>query len=300
MISISIVFPIFNGLSYTRNCLFDIYNNIKAISKDESQLSVVIVDDGSTDGSFEWIQKNYPQVYLLKGDGNLWWSGEINKAVHYAIEQLNIDYLLWWNNDIIADKDYFINLLDALKNNEPNIIIGSKIYLDQNRNIIWSMGGIFNPYTGEKRMIGTNQEDSADYKQPVECDWLTGMGTISHRSVYEKVGMLNEKDFPQYHGDNDFTFRAKLKGFKITVNPNLKLYNDTSHSGLKHDDSFKNLINSMVSIRSSYNFKKDFKFYRLYSKSIRAYIPLFKRYFKYVGGFFKWKILYSLGYRRKQ
>ncbi|OQX72525.1 MAG: hypothetical protein B6D61_13620 [Bacteroidetes bacterium 4484_249] len=298
MLNIAIVFPIFNGLSYTKDCLKSLYDIFNKIDKNKTAFSVVIVDDASTDGSYEWIKNNFPDVKLLQGDGNLWWSGGINMAIDFAIKQLKTDYLLWWNNDIIPDDEYFVNLVKVIEENDINTIIGSKIYLAQNNNIVWSMGGIFNAHTGYKDMVGTEQKDNNTLQKIIECDWLTGMGTITHKSVYEKIGMINAKLFPQYHGDSDFTYRAKLNGYKIIADPSLKIYNDTRSSGLKHDESLKNLFKSLFSIRSSYNIKKEYKFYKLYSKSYKAYFPLIKKYLKYLGGFFKWKILGLLGYKR--
>ncbi|MCD4791107.1 MAG: hypothetical protein K8R37_14020, partial [Bacteroidales bacterium] len=141
--------------------------------------------------------------------------------------------------------------------------------------------------------------DGDNFRQIVECDWLTGMGTITHKSVYNKIGMLDEKNFPQYYGDSDFIYRAKLNGYTIIVNPKLKIYNDTRSSGLKHDESFKKLIKSLFTVKSSFNIKKEYKFYKRYSKSYRAYLVLLYKYFKYVGGFLKWKILGLIGIKRK-
>ncbi len=185
--------------------------------------------------------------------------------------QLDSDYIVWWNNDIIASNDYFKNLIDIVSGLEEDCIIGSKINLAQNKNVVWSMGGLFDPNTGEKSMIGSEMEDKGEYDKVLECDWLPGMGTVTHKSVYKKIGMLDAVNFPQYHGDSDFTFRAKTKGYKVLVHPNLQIYNDTRHSGLKHDESLKRLVNSLFSIRSNFNIRKDFKFYSKHSKSLKAY-----------------------------
>lgn len=297
MLKLSIVFPVFNGLDYTKKCLNSLFDDIDKVNQDV-QFSIVVVDDGSTDNSSEWIKNNFPQVHLLQGDGNLWWSGGVNMGVQYAIEQLNTDYIIWWNNDIISDKMYFRNLVQILKNNDVNTIIGSKIYLANQNDVIWSMGGTFDPVTGFKSMVGSGMPDSDNYQKEIEVDWLPGMGTVTHQSVYKKIGMLDDENFPQYHGDSDFTFRAKQNGYKIVVNPLLKIYNDNSHSGLIHRESFRGLVNSLFSIRSNYNIIKDIKFYNRYSKSIRAYNILINRYFKYIGGFIKWKLLGIFGVKK--
>ncbi len=298
MLNISIILPVFNGLRYTKQCLESLFDRHR-IEQLEANIYIIIVDDGSTDGSFEWINENYSQVKLLKGNGNLWWSGGVNLAVEYAVNQLNTDYILWWNNDIVASAKYFENLIAVLNQNDENTIVGSKINLAQKKDIVWSMGGLFNPYSGKKSMIGSEKKDGDEYDKIVECDWLPGMGTITHKTVYEKIGMLDEKNFPQYHGDSDFTFRAKTNGFKIIVHPNLKIYNDTRHSGLKHDESFRRLAQSLFSIKSNFNIKRDFIFYRKHSKSMKAYLVVVNKYFKYIGGFIKWKALGLFGSKRK-
>ena len=297
MIKLSIVLPIFNGLDYTKVCLKSLYSLIDFKTNDIT-FSIVIVDDGSTDGSAKWIKVNYPQVHLLSGNGRLWWSGGINMAIQYAIEQLNSDYFLWWNNDIEAEEMYFQNLLQIIKNNDTNTIIGSKIYLASQKNIIWSMGGFFNPVSGRKSMKGSNIPDNENLQNEIEADWLPGMGTVTHQSIYEKIGMLDEENFPQYHGDSDFTLRAKLNGCKIVVYPSLKIYNDNTHSGLTHQESLTGLLKSLFSIKSNYYIKKDLKFYNRYSRSYRAYFVLFSKYYKYIGGFLKWKFLGVFGVKK--
>jgi len=299
MLSLAIVYPVFNGLQYTQNGLHSLFS-LQKIDTQNAKIHVVIVDDGSTDGTYEWIKNNYPQVHLLKGKGNLWWSGGINMAVRYAIDQLECDYIVWWNNDILAKADYFSVLITLLKHDDINTIIGSKIYHAHLKNTIWSMGGLFDPKSGRKSMIGSAETDSLMYEEITECDWLPGMGTITHKSVYERIGMLDAENFPQYHGDSDFTFRAKKVGYKIIVNPALKIFNDTLHSGIRHRESSRRLIQSLFSIKSNYNIGKDYLFYKKHSESILAYSILIVKYSKYIGGFFKWKWLGMIGIKRNR
>jgi GT2 family glycosyltransferase len=159
------------------------------------------------------------------------------------------------------------------------------------------MGGTFDVNTGFKSLIGTAEADNTKYESIIDCDWLPGMGTITHKSVYEKIGWLDEKNFPQYHGDSDFTLRAKKNGFRIIVDPSLKIYNDTRHSGIRHNNNFSKLVQSLFSIKSNYNIKKDFLFYKKHCISMKAYRILFTKYFRYIGGFLKWKTLRLFGYK---
>ncbi|HEY4788240.1 MAG TPA: hypothetical protein VIH57_19440, partial [Bacteroidales bacterium] len=115
------------------------------------------------------------------------------------------------------------------------------------------------------------------------------MGTVVHKSVIEKIGYWDQENFPQYHGDSDFTFRAKKEGFKLIVYPSLKIFNDITHTGVYHNRTFKSLKNSLKSIKSDFNLSKDILFYRKHSTCFIAYWSLFVKYFRYIGGFIKQK-----------
>ncbi|GAB4311626.1 MAG: hypothetical protein Kow00127_01650 [Bacteroidales bacterium] len=295
---IAVVFPVFNGLKYTRNCLATLFERFTAVDSREAEFKVVVVDDGSTDGTSEFIKDQYPEVVLLQGDGNLWWSGGMNLGIEHAIAVLKADFLVWWNNDIIPADDYFIRLTERLKAIPQKTIYGSKIYMDSNFDTVWSMGGIFDVRSGYKEMIGSGMPDGSEFQKPRQCQWLTGMGTITPVAVYNEIGLLDEKRFPQYHGDADFTLRAWKAGYTIEALPDLKIYNDTRNSGLRHNDSWKGLWDSLFSIRSNFNIRKDFMFYRKHIETPVAYKVVINKYFRYIGGFIKWKILSLIGKER--
>ena len=160
------------------------------------------------------------------------------------------------------------------------------------------MGGKFNQDNGRKYLIGFDTIDSKKYSNVISADWLPGMGTLLHRTVIDTIGFWDNTAFPQYHGDSDFTLRAKLAGFKIRIYPQLRIWNNKEQSGIIHNGKIKLLFRSFVDIKSNFNIRKDFLFYRKYSSSIKAYIPLLNKYYKYIGGFIKWKILNILGIRK--
>jgi GT2 family glycosyltransferase len=294
---ISIIMPVFNGISFTQVCLRSIFTLISSPEISDADFKVIVIDDGSTDGTAGWISQHYPQVHILRGDGNLWWSGGINMGVTYAVNELNSDWLLWWNNDIKAADDFFIQLVKLTGDNDGNILMGSKVFI-LDKNLIWGMGGKFDPVKGSRYMYGGLQKDGDAYSKPFEVDWLPGMGTVIHRKVFEAIGLVDNINFPQYHGDSDFTYRAKKAGFKLVAFPELVIYNDNTNTGLSHRGSFRNLYKSLTSIKSNFNIKKEFIFYRKHAESPVAYFYMLKRNFRYIGGFYKWKILGYLGIQK--
>jgi len=297
--NIALLIPVHNGIGFTSDCLKGLYSIFENSVGTEAVYQIIVIDDGSNDGTEDWIKTNYPQTIILKGDGNLWWSGGINEGMKYALNTLKSDYLLWWNNDITPATDYFSNLGQIISTDKP-FVAGSKIYYAHDPQIVWSMGGIFDTKNGRKHMTGMNEHDNDTFNVIHEADWLPGMGTILHRSVIEKIGMLNDKDFPQYHGDSDYTLRARLAGYKIKVYPQLRIWNDKSNSGLLHRNNFKLLLKSLSDVKSNYHFGKDLLFYRMYATSPLAYQTLAIKYCLYIGGFIKWKLLSLSGFKKKE
>lgn len=291
MQKLAILNPVYNGLDYTKKSLANLEDAVgQSQWKLNEDVFIIIIDDGSTDGTAEWIRKNHPEVTICAGDGNLWWSGAINLGAEFALNRLNCSYILLWNNDIHAECNYFANLYELVNSPDAPLLFGSKIYIEANKTV-WFMGGIFNPKTGKIKMIGYGEPDNETYNRTTECDWLTGMGTIVHKSIIEKIGFWNDKDFPQYHGDSDFTYRAKKAGFIPYVYPQLKITNDINNSGLPHNLTWKRLRASLTSIKSYFNIKKDILFYSTHSTRFYAYMPIVKKYLLYFGGFIKHKYL---------
>ncbi|MBN1950893.1 MAG: glycosyltransferase family 2 protein [Bacteroidales bacterium] len=289
MTKIAILIPVFNHLDYTKACLNNLDNMLVKAGISEN-FPVIVIDDGSTDGTSDWIKAHYPQVNLLHGNGNLWWSGGINVGARHAVESMNCDYVLLWNNDIQIDAAYFSNCLKLVGEYDDTVILGSKIYADPKKKTIWSMGGYFYPKSGKTGMHAFMVPESEQYQQAVEVDWITGMGTLVPARVMREIGYWDEKDFPQYHGDTEFTYRAKLKGFRNVIHPDLVIWNDITNTGLSHKDNFRTLLRLLSDKRSLYYLKVNLKFHKKYARSIFAYWFLVDRYFRLFGGFFKWKI----------
>jgi GT2 family glycosyltransferase len=296
---LALILPIFNKLSYTIKCfqwLSIARNNYK---ENNLLINYIVVDDGSTDGSSEWLKTNIPEAKILTGDGNLWWSGAVNMGVKYALSQLNCDYILLWNNDIKPHSEYFNNLDKVILKSRPDTIISSKIYYLDFPDIIVSMGGRFNNKSGKYNLYGFGEKDNENFENIIEADWFGGMGTTIHKKVFETIGYFNEKNFPQYHGDSDFGLRAKKAGIGIFVFPELKIWNDRKNTGFSNYDSFKIFLKSLTSIKSNFNIKKEIRFYRTHAESIFAYKAILRKYFRHIGGFFKWKILGLFNINRK-
>ncbi len=299
MFKIGVLIPVFNKLNYTKDCLRNLYSTLNKNEELLKTFEIIVVDDASTDGTSEWVKSNYPQVHLLPGNGDLWWSGGINVGAKFAIENLRCRYVLLWNNDIKVEQEYIDNLLRIIDQNSDDIIIGSKIYADPEGKTVWSMGGIFNPRNGHSSMIGYQSPDADHLKIPIEADWLTGMGTLVPASIIQKIGYWDELNYPQYLGDMEFTYRAKINGFRIIAYPEITIWNDTENTGWIKKDSLRTVLKMLSNKRSPFYLKANLKFYKTYSESMFSYSFLCINYFKFIGGFLKWKFLKLLGIKNR-
>ena len=131
---IYVVIPTYNRRTYTKNCLESL------LKQSDKNLKIIVVDDGSIDGTADMIDKKFKDVVLLRGDGTLWWVGATNKGVRYVLEVCNPDdCVLLLNDDLVVPKDY-IARFQKLWVTFPDTLIGSVVTDIHNRGIILSGG----------------------------------------------------------------------------------------------------------------------------------------------------------------
>ena len=178
------------------------------------------------------------------------------------------------NNDVELDKDWLKELVGCAKSHR-NALVGSIIYSIFDKSKVWYFGAYIDYEKGE--VLHRHEEPKGP--KVVDSEWLTGMGVIIPMQVFKKIGYYDEKKFPQYFGDADFSLRAQNSGFKLLVTPKAIVYNDVS------SDSGSQLM-------KEYNIMAAFKvlFSRYFSDSIGVRYNFYRRHFskKYKKAFAKY------------
>jgi len=260
---IFIVIPVHNRKQFTSECLLFLrrqtFQDFKGI----------LVDDGSTDGTGEMIEEEFPEVILLRGDGNLWWTGASNLGVEYALAQADqADYILTLNNDTMVRSDYLQTLLDSALNH-PNSLIGSISVSDENESTVVDAGVRINWLTAKY----TNLAKGRQYKDILhtdsliqQVDVLPGRGTLIPVEVFRKVGLYDFKYLPHYGADYEFSRRANMNGYKLLINYKAVVVSNVKMTGLNNRVNklrWSDLIRSFFSIRSANNLTQRWRFARL-------------------------------------
>jgi len=179
--------------------------------------TIIVVDDGSTDGTSALLRDEYSEVQVLIGDGNLWWTGGTNCGIRHALAQAGADdAILIINDDLEVDPIYLENLFASWRR-MPDTLIGS-VAIDINTpGTILDGGCLINWWTAKMRMLNA-QKDLSEFGRDyhVDVSTLTGRGTLVPVKVFREVGLYHEKHFQQC-GDLELPVRAKNRGYRVVV-----------------------------------------------------------------------------------
>lgn len=225
MTKVSIIFPTYNGWSDTKECL----KSLKKLNYPGEKLEIIVVDNNSQDSTPSHIQKYFPSVKLISNNQNLGYA----KAVNIGIKKSTGRYVLLSNNDIVLHKNYILSMV-KLAQSDPKIgIIGSMVYLKNPKGKIGFNGLRINPY------LGYHQYDLKNLNRIRDCDIPPAGGFFVRRSVFDKIGLLDEGFFV-YFEDVDFCLRAKRHGYKVIFNPSSIAYHGHARTTLR--ENFETIV----------------------------------------------------------
>ena len=266
---ITIVIPVHNRLEFTRQCLACLS------AQTYRQFQIVVVDDGSTDGTEIMIMQEFPEVIVLKGDGNLWWTEATNWGIRYAQKQADKrqeNFILTLNDDTRVGPDYLQTMLDAYRKHKP-CLIGSVSVDSDNPNKLEYAGAAFELYTAGGRHLSEDYHNSyqelAERTSYVESHSLPGRGTLIPMEVFDRVGLFNSKKYIHYMSDIEFSVRARKAGYRLIVNVPSVVYEYVEATGIQveREISLKQFIDGFTSIKSPTNLRVRYNFAIDHSKT---------------------------------
>jgi len=255
---ISVIILNINCPEETIKCLKSLY---KSTYRD---FEVVLVDNGSTDGSVERIKSEFQdspgrsrfgsefhlggvevvasppprcmssKLKIIETGRNLGFHGGVNVGLKYVLKR-NPDYILLLNNDTIVDKNLLKNLIAGFKLDKKIGIVGPKIYYYDDFStcskdrVIWFAGGVIDPVNLTGGHVGVGEIDKGQYDAPRQVDFISGCCLMIKADLIKKIGLLDERYF-LYYDDVELATQAKKRGYKCFYIPKAFLWHKESIS----------------------------------------------------------------------
>ena len=212
---LSIALVCWNNKDYLDPCLKSLYD-----SGMKNSFDVIVVDNGSTDGSQQMLAEKYPQVMLIQNAGNV----GLGKASNQGIIATQGRYILLLNNDTIVNGKSFDDMIECLDTNPKAGAVGGKLMnpdgtIQAGYNYFSSLYQEFLVATQLGELIRRGYPAVMDANEVKSVDWLGSACLMVRRSALDEVGLLDEGYFI-YGDEADLQYRLKKAGWEIYFLPN--------------------------------------------------------------------------------
>jgi len=220
--SVYIIILNWNQKDLTLECLRSlekvIYTNYK----------IILVDNGSVDGSVQQIQTEYPNLCILKNKDNLGFSGGNNVGIQYALDN-KCDYIYLLNNDTEVEPSFLDEVVNVLDNDQSIGIAGSTVFYFEPSDIVWYAGGHANWISGDMLDPRVGKKIDLENCKIEDVDEVAGAGMLVRKEALKEVGLLNE-DFFIYFEETDLCQRIKKNGQRVVWAPKSLVWHKVSSS----------------------------------------------------------------------
>ncbi|MBR5361502.1 MAG: glycosyltransferase family 2 protein [Lachnospiraceae bacterium] len=240
----TVIIPNYNGIDYLKDCLL-------SLSESESNgFEIIVVDDGSSDGSAEYIRTNHPYVKLIALESNTGFAAAVNKGIEAATMQ----YVLLLNNDTKIIGDFVSRMEEAIEADEKIFSVSAKM-LKMNDEATVDGAGDYYCALGWAYAYGKDKpEKKVDKKRRIFS--ACGGAAIYRREVVLKLGLFDERHFA-YLEDVDLGYRARIEGYINMYEPSARvLHAGSGFSGSRYNE-FKVGLSSK---NSTYIIRKNMPF----------------------------------------
>jgi len=209
---VSIIILNFNGKKFLKDCF-------ESLKKQTYQyFEIILVDNGSTDNSVEFIKNNFPEVKIIANKENLGFAQANNQGFKITKGK----YFVTLNNDTKTDKKWLENLVSVAEIDEKIGMVASKILSLKNPTLIDSVG-INLSLNGMSRGRGRLEKDKGQYDKIEEIFMPSACAALYRKKMLEEIGFFDDKFFA-YCEDTDLGLRGRLAGWKAFLSPQAVVY----------------------------------------------------------------------------
>lgn len=223
---VTIIIPNYNGKHFMEPCL-------KSLEKQSFRdFRILVVDNGSTDGSLEYMAEHYPEVEMLPLDKNYGFSYAVNVGIRHA----KTPFVILLNNDTIVDEHYVAEMVKAIEKSSRIFSVSSKMVQMYHPELIDSAGDLYT-LVGWGICRGNGRSVKL-YTKPERIFSACAGAAIYRRDVFRKIGYFDEQHFA-YLEDIDVGYRAKIHGYENMYCPTALVYHVGSGTSGSKYNAFK-------------------------------------------------------------
>jgi len=256
----------YNGIEDLKECLPSV---VHGLGQDDGT-EVLVVDNGSTDRSIDYVSSTFPDVQLLKLKENLGYAAGNNRGLQQAFANGTTRAVLL-NNDTRVEADWLIGLNEALQSDPSIGLCGAKI-LNWDGTMVEFDGSVFNPVNASG---GYLDRDLSDYKgrdDIHDIGYACGGAMMISQKCFAEIGGF-DLSFSFYNEDVDLSLRAWIYGFRVVINPRSVVYHKRGSSVNRfHNKGFRDyygLRNALTTVLKNY---EPATFKCIYRDLVRIYI----------------------------
>jgi GT2 family glycosyltransferase len=219
---VAVIIPTINGRQF-------IEASIKSLLNQKTRCDIIVVDNGSTDGSAGYISQEFPFVKVLTFRKGLGFTGAVNSGIRFSLDK-EYKYIALLNNDAVASVDWLSALIARISRNDDTGIVTSKI-LDKNGTYFDSVGENYSTW-GLPFPTARDDKDNGQHEKAKEVFGASGGASLYKAELFREIGTF-DNDFFAYYEDVDLSFRAQLAGWRIWYEPKAVVYHDTGTTSKK-------------------------------------------------------------------
>lgn len=213
-----------NNYEDTKNCL----NSLQEQSHKTHE--ILVVDNGSTDGSDDQIESEFPNVTVLRTGENLGFGEGMNHGIEWGINQ-GADYLWILNNDTLFPDDVLDNLVEVMETCENIGVLSPRIHKYPETETVWFERGIIESDRLQPAHVSEMPTEVRINEDLVENDYIPLCCALVKSTVIDEVSMLSDEYF-LYYEDVDFGIKVRRAGFKLVTHEASKvLHRKTASTG---------------------------------------------------------------------
>jgi len=209
MSDVAVVVLNYNGRSFLADCL-------AGLTQSTVPVDVFVADNGSTDGSLDYLRQHFPAVRLVDLKQNWGFAEGYNRAV----ARIEHPWLVLLNNDATLAPDWVERLLTAAARRPRAVVLGGKLLFSERpgeQRVIQSVGARFTN-AGTAFEIGWGEPDRGQYDEPAPTASIPGAALLIKRAVFAELGGFDGSYFA-YLEDVDLCWRAWLAGYEVWCDP---------------------------------------------------------------------------------